>query len=149
MAAAGGLSLVTTTTRGSDGNHVERLTLLIADDDPVVSSMLSTGLAEAFEIVSVVADAEAAVDAARGRTPDAAVVDVNMPAGGGARAVRGIATVSPRTAVVVLSSDEEESVVRELLQSGAMTYCRKGIAVSDLANLIERSVAASRLSLAG
>jgi DNA-binding NarL/FixJ family response regulator len=128
-----------------DGNHVERLTLLIADDDPAVSSMLSTGLEESFEIVAVVADAEDAVDAASEFRPDAAVVDVNMPGGGGPRAVRGIAAASPETAIVVLSGDEEETVVRDLLQSGAMTYRRKGIAVSDLASLIERSVTAVRL----
>ncbi len=80
-----------------------RPTLLIADDDPVVCSMLSMSLEQRFEIVAAVDDGEQAVARAAAVQPDAAVVDVQMPAGGGSRAVRGIAEASPDTAIVVLS----------------------------------------------
>jgi DNA-binding NarL/FixJ family response regulator len=137
-------------TRANDENgRQERLTLLIADDDAVVRSMLSMALEQRFEIVAGVEDAAAAVEAAEARRPDAAVVDVNMPQGGGQRAVSGIAQASPRTAIVVLSADEEDSAVRDLLQAGAMTYCRKGIAAHQLAEAIERSVEAVRQQGAG
>ena len=104
---------------------MKRVRLLIADDDPVVRSMLSMGLERQFEIVATAADAEEAVKAARSLSPDAAVVDVDMPRGGGERAVRGIAEVSPCTAIVVLSADEQDALVRSLMLSGAMAYCRR------------------------
>lgn len=131
-------------SRPPDENHGDRLSLLIADDDPVVRSMLSMGLEQRFEIVAAVEDAAEAVDAAASSHPDAAVVDVDMPAGGGRHAVQGITEACPGTAIVVLSADEEDTAVRELLQAGAMTYCRKGIAAHELAEAIERSVAAVR-----
>jgi DNA-binding NarL/FixJ family response regulator len=131
-------------SRESDGAGNGRPTLLIADDDPVVQSMLSMGLEGRFEIVAVADDAEYAVATAAAVRPDAAVVDVDMPGGGGARAVRGIAEVSPHTAMVVLSGDESDGVVRDLLQAGAMTYCRKGIAAHDLARTLEHSIEAMR-----
>lgn len=132
-------------SRGFDEtNGRGRLSLLIADDDPVVRSMLSMGLEQRFEIVAAVEDAAAAVEAAGAHRPDAAVVDVDMPEGGGQHAVRGIVQVSPQTGIVVLSADEEDGAVRELLQAGAMTYCRKGIAAHELAEAIERSVDAAR-----
>jgi DNA-binding NarL/FixJ family response regulator len=129
--------------RAENGQRA-RLTLLIADDDPVVRSMLSMGLEQRFEIVAAVEDAAEAVEMAVTRQPDAAVVDVDMPGGGGRHAVRGIVEASPRTAIVVLSADEEDGAVRELLQAGAMTYRRKGIAAHELAAAIEQSVDAVR-----
>jgi DNA-binding NarL/FixJ family response regulator len=132
-------------TRGLDEpDHRGRLTLVIADDDPVVRSMLSMGLEQRFEIVAAVEDAAQAVEAAATHHPDAAVVDVAMPEGGGQRAVSGIVEASPQTAIVVLSGDEEDTVVRDLVQAGATSYCRKGIAAHDLAAVIERSVDAVR-----
>jgi DNA-binding NarL/FixJ family response regulator len=125
-----------------------RLTLLIADDDPVVRSVLSMALERRFEIVAAVADAQEAVAEAAASKPDAAVIDVDMPGGGGSRAVRGIAEVSPATALVVLSGDESDGIVRDLLQAGAMTYRRKGIAPHELADTIVKSISAQRQQLA-
>jgi DNA-binding NarL/FixJ family response regulator len=125
-----------------------RLTLLIADDDPVVRSVLSMALERRFEIVAAVADAEEAVAEAAVTKPDAAVIDVDMPRGGGSHAVRGIAEASPATALVVLSGDESDGTVRDLLQAGAMTYRRKGIAPHELADTLEKSIAAQRQQLA-
>lgn len=121
-------------------------TLLIADDDPVVRSALSMGLEHQFEIVGVVADSHAAVETARELQPEVALVDVQMPGGGGRSAVRGIAEVSPDTAVVVLSGDESDGMVRELMIAGAMTYVRKGIAPHQLADVLYRSIRARTLS---
>jgi DNA-binding NarL/FixJ family response regulator len=121
-----------------------RPTLLIADDDPVVCSMLSMSLEPRFEIVAAVDDGEQAVTRAAATQPDAAVVDVQMPAGGGSRAVRGIAQASPETAIVVLSGDETDTVVRELVQAGAMAYIRKGIGAHALIETLESAMRAHR-----
>jgi DNA-binding NarL/FixJ family response regulator len=109
-----------------DAPSDSRPRLMIADDDPVVLSSLGMLLGEAFEVVGVARDAVAAVELARETQPDAAIVDVEMPGGGGQAAVRGILAVSKETAIVVLSSDESDAVVRELILAGAMAYQRKG-----------------------
>jgi DNA-binding NarL/FixJ family response regulator len=121
-----------------------RPTLLIADDDPVVCSMLSMALEPRFEIVAAVEDGECAVTRAAETRPDAAVIDVEMPRGGGSRAVRGIAQTSPDTAIVVLSGDESDGVVRQLLQAGAMAYVRKGIPSHELIDTLDSSIRAHR-----
>jgi DNA-binding NarL/FixJ family response regulator len=114
--------------------------LMIADDDPVVRSMLGMSLGEAFEVVGVAADSEQAVELARTSQPDAAIVDVVMPKGGGLRAVRGILEVAPDTAIVVLSGDESDGSVRELMQAGAIAYRRKGVAPRLLAEALIESI---------
>ena len=130
----------------ADPDRPAHPTLLIADDDPVVRSALSMALQHQFDIVGVVADSDAAIEAAREVHPQVALVDVQMPGGGGRSAVRGLAEVSPDTAIVVLSGDESDGLVRELMIAGAMTYVRKGIAPHQLADVLFRSLQARTLS---
>jgi DNA-binding NarL/FixJ family response regulator len=114
--------------------------LLIADDDPVVQSILSMSLEGAFDVVGVASDSEQAVELAAAHQPDVAIVDVVMPKGGGFSAVPGIREVSPETAIVVLSGDELEGVVRDLLMAGASAYCRKGATPAVLTDLLMQSI---------
>jgi DNA-binding NarL/FixJ family response regulator len=116
--------------------------LMIADDDPVVQSMLSVSLSRAFEVVGVAGDSDAAIDLARASQPDAAVVDVEMPNGGGLHAVEGILEAAPGTAIVVLSGDESDRVVRELIGAGAIAYRRKGVPPEALAECLTESIKA-------
>jgi len=116
--------------------------LIIADDDPVIRSMLGMSLNGGFEVVGVAADTEEAIELARINQPDAAIVDVDMPKGGGIGAVRGIVEVAPGTAIVVLSGDESDRLVRELMQAGAVAYRRKGVTPRVLAESLTESIRA-------
>jgi DNA-binding NarL/FixJ family response regulator len=120
---------------GCDTRH----RVLIADDDLVVQATLNASLGSAFDVVGVAGNSELAIELAAACQPDAALVDVDMP-GGGLRAVRGILEVAPATAVVMLSSDESDQGVRELMTAGAMAYCRKGVGSDVLADLLTRSI---------
>jgi DNA-binding NarL/FixJ family response regulator len=113
---------------------------VIADDDPVVQTMLGMSLGREFEVVGIAANSEEAIELARTTQPDAALVDVVMPKGGGLRAVLGILEVAPNTAVVMLSGYTTEGVVHELIQAGAIAYRRKGVAVSVLADTLTESI---------
>ena len=125
-----------TTTWESSG----RPRLLIADDDPIVRSLLSTQLAGDFEICAVASDATEASELAEQHRPDAALVDVEMPGGGGLAAVREISARSPDTCIVILSGDESQDVVVELLNAGAIAYIRKGVPGSEIARALTDSI---------
>ena len=103
--------------------------------------MLSLTLDRQFDIVGAARDSDQAIALAQAARPDVALIDVQMP-GGGLRAIRGIADVSPDTATVVLSGDEFDPLVRELIIAGAMTYVRKGIAPAALAEVLYRALRA-------
>jgi two-component system nitrate/nitrite response regulator NarL len=126
---------------GADPMSPAQPTLLIADDDAVVRSMLSLTLDHQFDIVGAAGDSEQAIAMAEAMRPDVALIDVEMP-GGGLRAIKGIADVSPETAAVVLSADEFDPMVRELMLAGAMSYVRKGIAPADLTEMLHRAMRA-------
>ena len=104
--------------------------------------MLGLSLGERFELVGSVADAEEAVEFARTIQPEVALVDVEMPKGGGLRALTGILEAAPNTAVVMLSADESDRTVREFIQAGATAYCRKGMASWRLAECLNQAIKA-------
>jgi DNA-binding NarL/FixJ family response regulator len=128
-------------TRNHRASKKIRPRLVIADDDAVVRSMLMAQLQDSFDCVGQAADAEEAIAVVVALRPDVTILDVNMPAGGAARATRQIAEDSPGTAIVILSIDETWADLIELLNAGAMTYLRKGVdeqtLVHDLGAAIE------------
>ncbi len=115
--------------------------MLLADDDQAVRALLAATLARDFEIVAEATDAIEAIALARKHRPDAALVDLNMPEGGGRVAVPGILAASPKTAIVVISGDEEDSIVRELMIAGAVAYVRKG---TDPRETLSRAIVAHK-----
>ncbi len=127
-------------TQITASNH--RARLVIADDDPVVQMVLSMSLGLEFEVVGVAGDGEEAIQLVEASQPDAALLDVVMPKGGGVRAAHAILKVAPDTAVVMLSSEKCNRAVRELLKAGAIVYRRKGIEPHALADALTESIRA-------
>lgn len=105
-------------------HDTRRWRLIIAGGDPALRSALPESLGREFEIVGTAVDGEDAVKIAAWVQPDVAVVDVRMPDRGAIRAVEGITSVSPETALVILSANESSAGVRELLGAGAIACCR-------------------------
>jgi DNA-binding NarL/FixJ family response regulator len=116
--------------------------VLIADDDPDVRAALGAQLAGRFEVVASAADTDEAIALANDVKPDVAIVDVQMPGGGGLRATREICEATPATAIVALSADESERVVLDMLRAGAVAYLRKGVAADELVTLLHEALRA-------
>lgn len=116
--------------------------MLIADDDAVIRSTLRAQLAGEFEVCGVASDATEAIEIAAQHQPDAALVDVQMPGGGGLEAVRQISHHSPDTCIVILSGDESHTGVLDLLNAGAMAYVRKGVPGSEIRRALADSMKA-------
>src|SRR3954449_12205354 len=139
----------------------QRPRVLIADDDPDVRAVLGAQLAGHFEVVAPAAraalaaqlaghfevvatagDTDEAIALATDARPDVAIVDVQMPGGGGLRATREIGEATRETAIVALSADESERVVLDMLRAGAVAYVRKGVDADELASLLHEALRA-------
>ena len=116
--------------------------VLIADDHLFIHHVLSTRLETDFEIVGTATDAEEAIALATEHRPDVAVVDVQMPRGGGLHAARGIREGSPQTAIVALSADESRQGVLDMLDAGAILYLRKDCRPDELGEGLRKAIAA-------
>ena len=126
----------------SPGLGAGRPRLLIADDDPVVRAALRAQLGGDFDVVAAAEDAIQAVQMAQDHQPDAALIDVDMPGGGAVQAVPQIAKRSPRTCMVILSSDESPDLVVGLISAGAIAYVRKGVASQEIARTLAAALKA-------
>lgn len=123
-----------------DGGRRPRL--LIADDDPVVRSVVGNQVADTFDVVGAAEDTDQAIALAREHHPEAALIDIDMPGGGGLEAVRQIALISPETCMVILSADEIRDHVIELLIAGAVSYVRKGASGAQIIQTLSDSMKA-------
>ena len=118
----------------------ERITVLIADDEPLVREALadSIRLDPLFEVVGLAASADEAIGLATSSRPDVALLDFNMP-GGGEHAARGILERSPATRIVALSGSNDRTVVLDMLRAGAASYVVKGAHPDEIIEAILRS----------
>jgi EAL domain-containing protein (putative c-di-GMP-specific phosphodiesterase class I)/DNA-binding NarL/FixJ family response regulator len=106
---------------------MERIRVLIADDEPSIRQSLTTVVESdpSMEVVGTAPDAQGAIDLAELRQPDVALLDVRMPGGGGPHATREIVRRSPPTRVVALSAFEDRESVLTMIRAGARSYVGK------------------------
>ena len=124
---------------------IQKLRVLVADDDP----MLRMALSEVIEaerdlhVVATAADATEAADLAERHAPDVAVLDVRMPGGGGAHATREIRTRSPRTQLLAFSAYDDSGAAEELKRLGVREFLVKGITNAEIVAAVRRAGAAA------
>lgn len=114
--------------------------LLIADDHRIVAQGLSSMLAAEFELLGVVADGQAMVEAARSLRPDAIVADVNMPLLNGIEALEALRQQGIDVPVVFLTMHSQAGYARRALAAGAAGYVLKLAAADELVQAIRAAL---------
>ena len=115
--------------------------ILIVDDHNVIRVGLRTILkAEPdLEVVGEAADGREALRLAAELRPDVALVDISMPypAGGGIETTRLLRDMLPDIRVLILTVHEDEGLLHEAIQAGAVGYIVKRAAESELVNAVQ------------
>lgn len=99
--------------------------VLLADDHAVVADGLVTLLNTDFNVVGVVYDGRALVEAAETLAPDVIVTDLSMPLLNGLDAVRQIRRRRPEAKIVVLTMHRDAHLAAEAFRSGVSGYLLK------------------------
>jgi DNA-binding NarL/FixJ family response regulator len=115
------------------------LRILIADDHEVVRRGLVSLLQghEGWEVVGEAVDGRDAVEKAAKLRPELVILDIGMPNLNGLDATRRILHAEPRTMVLVLTIDNTEQIMREVLNAGARGFLLKSDAGRDLVSAVE------------
>jgi DNA-binding NarL/FixJ family response regulator len=113
---------------------VTRIRLVIADDHPVVRAGLGGLLATQpdFELVGEAANGHEVAALVRRLAPDVVLVDMQMPELDGVGAIREMATHSPGTRVLVLSTFDSDADVLRAVEAGATGYLLKDTPSDEL-----------------
>jgi DNA-binding NarL/FixJ family response regulator len=109
-----------------------RYRILIADDHLLVAEACKKLLDVEFEVVGVVTDGRALLQAVFELCPDVIVVDVGMPILNGLDACEQIKKKSPALKVVFLTMTESPEVAAEALRRGASGYVLKHCGADEL-----------------
>lgn len=114
--------------------------VLVAEDQPDFRAALEELISDepSLELAGSAEDADEAIEIARKERPDLALLDVNMPGGGGLRAAREIRVNSPETRLLTLSATWEREAVFGMIRAGAVGYVLKDLAPQELVKAITR-----------
>ncbi|MBV8732252.1 MAG: response regulator transcription factor [Acidobacteriia bacterium] len=99
--------------------------VLLADDHAVVAQGLEALLKDAFDLVGVVHDGRALLEAAQKLKPDVIVTDISMPLLNGIDAVKQIRASLPQSKVVILTMHADTQLAVKAFRAGASGYVLK------------------------
>lgn len=122
--------------------------VLIADDDPLVRSLLEHKLGAADYVVRSVEDGRAALEAVERQRPDVLVLDAMMPVMDGFETLRRIKS-DPELAgvvVVMLTALKREDDVVSALKLGAADYLAKPFNPDELVARLDRLTTHSQVT---
>jgi DNA-binding NarL/FixJ family response regulator len=122
------------------------ISVLIVDDHALFRAGLRSRLELEQDITPVgeAATAEEAVNRARSLQPDLVLLDLLLPGTSGQDAIPKLAKVSPRSRVLVVSSQAAPSSVRQALSAGAAGYVPKRASDQELVAAIRQVAAGER-----
>ena len=112
--------------------------VVLVDDHTLVRQGIRTllQLAGGFEVVGEASDGEEALTLLRATRPQVALVDVRMPRLSGLDVLRALPRCAPETAVVLLTTFDEDAVVLEAVKLGAKGFLLKDVSLDHLAEAV-------------
>ena len=121
--------------------------VLLAEDQAMVRGALSAllGLEEDIEVVAEVARGDEVVAAAHTARPDVALLDIEMPGGGGLAAAQELRECLPSCRVVILTTFGRSGYLRRAMESGAVGFLLKDAPADDLPVAIRRVMQGERV----
>ncbi len=119
---------------------MEPLKAVIAEDEQLTRTIIRARLEKLGHVVVAEAgDGAQAVEAARAHKPDVIIMDIKMPVMDGIEAARTILNEMP-CAILFLSSFNEQELVEQASETGALAYLMKPFRKEDLAPALEMAV---------
>ena len=112
---------------------------VIAEDEELLRTALSSLLKEAWPQMQIVAECEdgaSALESIAELQPDVAFLDIRMPGLTGIEVARGLADASPRTQVVFVTAYDQYAI--DAFEQGAIDYLLKPITRERLLATVQR-----------
>lgn len=121
--------------------QVTPVRLIIVDDHDLVRRGIRSALVNypEIEVVTECSNGAEAIASCSELRPDVVLMDLRMPGVDGVAATRAIHKQNQDVQIIVLTSYDDENLVHEALEAGALSYLLKNIGVHDLAEAIKKA----------
>jgi len=123
---------------------MKRRRVLLAEDHAAVAEQLRGVLEPEFEVVALVGDGHALLDAVEAFRPDAIVTDIAMPGVDGITTTRAILRRNPDARIVFVTVHGEPALVQQGLAAGALGYVLKLVAGDELVPAVHAALRGER-----
>jgi len=118
----------------------QRPRVLLADDHLMVAEALKSLLSPEFDLVGVVEDGRALIEAVATQRPDVIVADITMPHLNGIDALIRLRQDGDRTPVIFLTMHQDVTFARRALEAGASGFVLKHSAPAELVMAIRAAL---------
>lgn len=124
------------------------LRVVLIDDENLIRSALAMmlDLEDDLEVVAQASTAADGVAALQEHQPDVALVDLQLPDGGGIEVCSRLPEISPDTRAMILTSHARPGYLKRALEIGVLGFLAKTTASEELVAAV-RSVAAGRRAI--
>jgi len=114
----------------------ERARILIVDDDPKARQLLNLVFTKSGYETEAAATGEEALERARGRSFDVALLDIMLPDILGVDLLSPLTTMRPRMALVMITAHASTETAVQALNEGARAYIHKPLNVQDVLSTV-------------
>jgi len=117
-------------------------TILVVDDEPIVTNLLSTSLGErGYSCITAPTGEDALRELSRGNI-DVALLDLRLPGVSGIDVLREIKSTYPGTAVIVVTAVGDAQTAVDAMKMGAVDYIIKPFEVEKVNHSVELALQA-------
>lgn len=118
-----------------------RKRVLVADDLAPVLDTVGALLRESFDVVGMVSDGRAALEATLKLEPDLVVLDISMPLLSGIEVAEELRKQGNKAKVVFLTVHEDYDILKTCRAAGGLGYVIKVLMDTDLVSAINEALA--------
>ncbi len=110
--------------------------IIVADDHTLMAELCKDLLKTNFDVVAIVNDGRALLDAAAELKPDVIISDIAMPLLNGLDASQRIRELLPGVKVIFLTMNSDRELAAEAFRRGASAYLLKTCAASEMVTAV-------------
>lgn len=112
-----------------------RPTLLIVDDEPRISDVLTEALESSYVILTA-ADGETALERVAHDAPDLMLLDINLPRMSGLEVLRRVRLIRPDLPVIMITATTAHFEITAALMRGAFGYVPKPFTLAYVEHML-------------
>jgi DNA-binding NtrC family response regulator len=114
--------------------------IMILDDEPIVGDRLKPALEKCGYSVETFTDSQEAIDQLARKRYDVLITDLKMSGPSGLDVLRFVKEQAPTTRVIVITGYATAEQAKESMKSGAVDFIPKPFRISQLRELIARTL---------